>query len=278
MNRTYLETNRMFFVQLMACFLFFAVLNLHVIAPLIDYADDMDKLFTSTLNYDGGGASDSFWFFISSNTAWVPLGITLVLSLTFYKKDLPIPSLVITLLLVFGLALTVTIADQISASVLKPMFTRLRPSHSEDISGLLHHVNNYKGGRYGFVSSHAANAFAVFAFLAPTFRHRVTAFILFAWACLVSYSRIYLGVHYVGDIVAGGFLGLTVGRGVSLLFFYLYLKISKSHSKLFPATDYRHAVESDPLTVTVICTGVFMLFYCVQQLAPFSLYGMMLYH
>lgn len=111
----------------------------------------------------------------------------------------------------FLFAILVLLAnDQVSVAI-KFMVERPRPSHNPEFAGVVHHINNYKGGAFGFVSSHAANTFgfAVYALLA--IRKNWFSISILAWAAIVSYSRIYLGVHYPGDILFGGFLGVVSG-------------------------------------------------------------------
>lgn len=109
------------------------------------------------------------------------------------------------------IALLVLFTDQVSAHLIKPYFERPRPTHDAEISALVDIVNGYRAGQYGFVSSHASNTFGVATFLTLLFRRKSLAVILFLWAMLCSYSRIYLGVHYLGDILCGAILGVASG-------------------------------------------------------------------
>jgi undecaprenyl-diphosphatase len=84
----------------------------------------------------------------------------------------------------------------------------------------------YRGGDFGFVSSHASNSFAVAAFVSMFFSRRWLTILMFTWAVLVCYSRIYLGVHYPLDVICGGILGFSVGAGIYLLEKFAYRKIS----------------------------------------------------
>lgn len=119
-----------------------------------------------------------------------------------------------------AVGLTVLCADQLASHVCKPFFQRLRPCFNTDLQHIIHLPKGLAGGRFGFVSSHAANTFAVAAFLTPLLRHYRPwpAVVLFLWAFVSSYSRIYIGFHYPGDIVVGAVLGASVGLLVWKLF------------------------------------------------------------
>jgi len=173
-------------------------------APLASTLDAADKWLMELLNHNGGRAADAFWWAMSRNTAWITLGAMFLVGVS--GKGIREFFVV-----VLCLALTVTLADQVSSSFLKPFFGRLRPSHCDEISGLLHYVGDYRGGRYGFVSSHAANAFGVATYVISLFRSKRMAVSMLIWACGVSYSRIYLGVHYLGDVLGGAILGVVMG-------------------------------------------------------------------
>jgi undecaprenyl-diphosphatase len=111
---------------------------------------------------------------------------------------------------------------------MKPYFARLRPSQEPYLQAFIHIVNGYKGGKFGFASSHAANTFGVatFFFLLSG-KKRKWMVLLFPWAALVTYSRIYLGVHYPGDIVVGALIGMLA----ALAGFACYLWIKKLYTR-----------------------------------------------
>ena len=117
-----------------------------------------------------------------------------------------------------GIALTITLADQISSGIIKGIFERLRPARSPEIGHLVHIVNNYRGGGFSFVSSHAANTMGVAMFIALLYRNRMITLSMILWAALVSYSRIYLGMHYPGDVLGGICVGLASGAFVYWLY------------------------------------------------------------
>ena len=119
------------------------------------------------------------------------------------------------LMIVLAVALTVVLSDQIASSLIKPLVCRLRPSHAEHLCAYI--LNGRRGGMYGFVSSHAANSFGVAVLFILLSRHRLVAISMLLWAALVSYSRIYLGVHYPGDIICGALVGVAMAFLVNKL-------------------------------------------------------------
>ena len=112
-----------------------------------------------------------------------------------------------------AVGLVVLCSDQLSAHVCKPFFQRLRPCYNPDLQNLIYLPKGMAGGKYGFVSSHATNTFAVAAFLTAALRKKQNwmGVVLYLWAFVSSYSRIYLGFHYPGDILCGALLGILIG-------------------------------------------------------------------
>lgn len=156
---------------------------------------------------------DTFMMMFSAKTVWVPLYLALVYMLcrSYPKRTL--------LVAVICTVLVVVITDQVSSALLKEWVGRYRPANLlSDIGAQVQVVDGYRGGRYGFPSSHAANTFGLAFFMLFLFRLNVAHGFLFAWAAVNCYSRMYLGVHYPGDILAGMLLGLLVAWGMSLAF------------------------------------------------------------
>lgn len=174
---------------------------------VINTLDGVDRSAMLELNFDGGGLADGLAVVLSSRLVWIPWALFLIYYLLFVRKI----GRWRTFAAVLGLVVVVTLCDQVSASLLKPLVGRLRPSHDEDICGMLHYVGSYRGGLYGFVSSHAANAFGAAAFSSCLLKKRMFTVAVFVFSALVSYSRIYLGVHYLGDVLGGCLLGLLIG-------------------------------------------------------------------
>ena len=169
---------------------------------MIDQLIELDKELFLFFNGMHAAWLDPVMDWFSETLFWLPLHVFLLVQiLKSYKKE--------SILILIAIAITITLADQITTSFMKPFFERLRPSHEPSLDGLVHLVNNYRGGKFGFASSHAANTFGVALFLTLLFR-RSKPWIawLFLWAALVSYTRIYLGVHYPGDILVGAIVGM----------------------------------------------------------------------
>ncbi|MBL4657732.1 MAG: phosphatase PAP2 family protein [Flavobacteriales bacterium] len=152
---------------------------------------------------------DPLMLWISDKYVWIPFYIFL-LALVVRKHELK--SL---LIIVPALIILITLSDQISVHVFKNGFERLRPCYNEDVQGIVHLVGNC-GGQFGFISSHATNSFALAAFLTLVMKTRSFTYMIIAWAAIVSYSRIYLGVHYPADIIGGMVIGSVIGSVVWL--------------------------------------------------------------
>ena len=174
--------------------------------------NDLDHqlfLFLNGLHVDW---LDPVMTFISSEMGWLPFYAVLVF-LVFYKYRWE------GLWIMLGVAVLITCSDQISAHVFKPLFQRLRPCYDPMIEDLVHLPNGKPGGHYGFISSHAANTFALASFIYMTMRkhYKNIGWLMFSWATLVSYSRIYMGVHFPGDIICGAAVGMILGFGIGYL-------------------------------------------------------------
>lgn len=154
---------------------------------------------------------DPIMWFISGKKEWIPA--YLIVAIVLFKKYRWYGLVVLA-----GVGVTVVFADQFSSGFCKPYFERLRPSHAPNLSGQVYTINNYLGGKFGFISSHAANSFGIVTFLYLILKHRMRySWGLFIWSAIVSYSRIYLGVHYPGDIIAGAIAGIFFGWLVYIL-------------------------------------------------------------
>ncbi|MDH5398551.1 MAG: phosphatase PAP2 family protein [Cyclobacteriaceae bacterium] len=172
---------------------------------MLDWLIELDKQFFLFLNGLHAHWLDPIMFFISGKKEWIPFYVALAGALIWKYKWRSVVFLA-------AVGVGIGLSDQITSGMMKPFFERLRPSHEPTLDGLVHLVNDYKGGHYGFASSHASNTFALAMFFFLTFRRNYPWIRwIFVWAAIVSYSRIYLGVHYPGDILVGAVIGILCG-------------------------------------------------------------------
>ena len=174
---------------------------------------------------------------------WIPLGIVLLYVLMRMKNWKN------ALLVILCVAIAITLADQMASGIFKPLVARLRPSHTPELQGVIDLVGDYRGGRYGFFSSHAANTCAVAVFLSLLFRKRVFTVAICSWAMINSWTRLYLGVHYVGDIMVGLIWGALVGWMVFRLYRFLTLKV-KLEGMEFLYTEKRAYQLAEAIALT----------------------------
>jgi undecaprenyl-diphosphatase len=177
---------------------------------MIEKLIEWDKELLLLLNSFRASWLDPVVLLLTETFFWLPLYLFLlyVVIKTFKKKSW-IPLL--------GITLTIVLTDRITSGFMKPFFQRLRPSRDPSLQGMVQLVTDfsgevYYGGLYGFASSHAANTFGTAFFFWLLFRKTKSWIVwLFPWAIVMTYTRIYLGAHYPGDIIVGGLVGLLCG-------------------------------------------------------------------
>ncbi|MBI4945490.1 MAG: phosphatase PAP2 family protein [Bacteroidetes bacterium] len=181
---------------------------------LLKYIDTRLFLFFNGNHTD---FMDSVMMAVTGKFTWIPL-YALLLFFVWKKTKSKM------WLVVLSVAVLITFSDQISVHLFKETFQRYRPCHNLLLKDKIHLLNGECGGLYGFVSSHAANTFALATFLIFFFCRRDFALCMYLWAAFVSYSRVYVGVHYPFDILGGMVLGIFLGAIGYKIYFHLNKK------------------------------------------------------
>lgn len=171
---------------------------------MIEYLNDIDADALLAVNGLHDLFQDAFWWLLTAKWSSALLLLALLWILLHQNRRH-------ALLVLAMLALAVVFADQVSSGLIKHLVERLRPTHDPSLESMVHVINGYRGGMYGFVSSHAANYCALAMLISLVMRHRLVTISMFTWTLLQCYSRMYLGVHYPGDIIGGLAVGLLAG-------------------------------------------------------------------
>lgn len=168
---------------------------------MIETLDQIDRSLFIFLNGIHSEWMDVVMVTVSNKFFWIWLYALILVRIIYrYKID--------SIFIIAGIIICIVLSDQITSGLMKPFFARLRPSHDDQFTSIIHLVNNYRGGMYGFSSGHAANSFGLACILLFSIgkKEKWVKYLLI-WAAIVAYSRIYLGVHYPGDVLFGGIVG-----------------------------------------------------------------------
>lgn len=193
---------------------------------MIDWLNTIDTQVFLALNGLHAPYFDVFMKLFTGKWIWVPMYAAVLFAVVRNYRWRQ------TLAVLVCVALAITIADQVCATLIRPEVCRLRPSNPENpLSEMVHIVGGYRGGSYGFPSCHAANSFALASFLTLLFANRKLSLFIFAWAVLNSYSRVYLGVHYPGDLLVGAIIGTAAGLAMAFAAGYVADRVDKTASE-----------------------------------------------
>ena len=210
---------------------------------------DWDKYLLLALN----GSDSVFWDgcmkIYTTISIWIPLILVLVYVLI---KNNSFKDFIMLLLFIVAV---VGATDIISSGICKPFFERWRPTNDPEIMYLVDVVDGIRGKDYGFTSSHAANSFGIATFLLLLIKNRVFTVSILFWAAMNAFTRIYLGVHYPGDILAGTFIGVVVGWSIYRLYrYFLHNKHRDWISTQYTKTGY---LVSDVYLLLLVMYGTF---------------------
>ncbi|MDH6343659.1 undecaprenyl-diphosphatase [Parabacteroides sp. PFB2-12] len=217
---------------------------------------DYERELFLALNGSNSTFWDHFMWLYSGKIVWLPLAVVIIFLLV-YKKDWRE-----SILILIAIALVITLCDQFASHFIKPTFMRLRPTHHPDFMNEVDTVFGYRGGRYGFISSHAANAFGFAMFMTLLFRYRpLFSTTIFIWAFITAYTRIYLGVHFISDIIPGALVGIGFGFLVYAIYSRVRVKIIGRGGREVPPASSLYSVRRERMIVVAILVtvGIIML-------------------
>lgn len=188
---------------------------------MIEYFEEIDRQIVLVINGLHTPFLDEVMWWISAKITWIPLYLLIAF---FAYKNLSRKNFILFIVLVVG---AVALTDLVSVHLFKNVFLRYRPSHNLFITDQLHFYELkpgewYKGGQYGFVSSHAANFFAIAtaSWLVLRNFYPSIGWWLLLIGLLICFSRIYLGVHYLSDILVGGLVGSIIAFGIYRFWYF----------------------------------------------------------
>ena len=218
---------------------------------------NLDTYITLWLNSFHTDYLDNFMEFCTGRFVWIPFYLSLAY-ITYRKyawKE--------CLLIIFLAIILLIINDQISSSLIRSYVARMRPANPNNpISSMVLIVDGYRGGRYGFPSAHAANCWGLMSFISLIFyKNKAIKILMIVWALLLCYTRIYLGVHYVGDILAGMLMGF-----INSILIYLIIKyLNYSHKIIININNnsYKKIVKLPLITfsLTIIIMLILSAFF-----------------
>lgn len=203
---------------------------------------EFDQQLLLMLNGSDSIYWDGFWLCATRPLTWVGLYVAILL---LFVRSMDFRKLCLMVLMI---GLLILVADQGASGICKPYFHRFRPTHEPALEGLVQMVDGYAGGRYGFFSSHAANSFALCTFVSLVVRYRWVTFTMLMYAMLTSFSRIYLGLHYPGDILCGAIYGTVCGLLVYALSCYLMSRLS-AERQYYSTTYTKTGVLKDDASI-----------------------------
>ena len=182
---------------------------------MLDLIDQLDKSLFLAINGNGNGLLDGLMIFLSEKWVWIPLYLLLIFS---FIRQFGVRFWIAIL----GVLAVVLFADQITSGLMKPYFERPRPCKDQSFSEFVRLVDRC-GGQFGFASSHAANTGGIASFSMVTTKENWMKWLIM-WSLLVGLSRIYLGVHYPGDVIVGFAVGV-MGAAIVYTLSHRLLKV-----------------------------------------------------
>lgn len=220
--------------------------------------NQLDHTLTLLIN----GSDSIFWdnvmYTVTNTFSWSMVIVALLVII--FKNN----SIKNTLIILLTIALLIFVADRICSGLVKPMVARWRPAQDPQLMYMVDVVRGYRGGRFGFFSGHACNTMCMAVFLSMLFRSAKVTLVLIFWSLTTTFTRLYLGVHYLGDVCVGWCVGIILG----LLFYYLMRRFQRGDdrrsyiSEQFTSTGYLKSDMDSFLTIiffNYVCVIIFAM-------------------
>lgn len=220
--------------------------------------NQLDHTLTLLIN----GSDSIFWdnvmYTVTNTFSWSMVIVALLVII--FKNN----SIKNTLIILLTIALLIFVADRICSGLVKPMVARWRPAQDPQLMYMVDVVRGYRGGRFGFFSGHACNTICMAVFLSMLFRSAKVTLVLIFWSLTTTFTRLYLGVHYLGDVCVGWCVGVILG----LLFYYLMRRFQRGDdrrsyiSEQFTSTGYLKSDMDSFLTIiffNYVCVIIFAM-------------------
>lgn len=214
---------------------------------------DLDQRLTLAVNGSDSIFWDNLMYVVTNTLSWSLLMFVLIM--VVFKNN----SVKDSVLIFITIGVMIFVADRLCSGIVKPGVARWRPTQDPQIMYLVDIVNGYRGGRFGFFSGHACNTFCVATFLAWLFRSPKVTAVLFFWCATTTFTRLYLGVHYLGDVTVGAIVGFAIGT----LFYFIMRRVQmrmgtvKLISEQFTSSGYMKA------DMDMFLSAVFFNYICI---------------
>ena len=223
---------------------------------------ELDKQLLLWFNGSPSLFLDALVTTLTNALTWVPFYLSL-----FYIIIRNNDSVRSILLIMASAGLCVLIAGTVDDEIVKPLVARWRPTHDPQIGLLVDVVDGYRGGNYGFFSAHASNTFSIAVFFCWLIRSRLLSFAMILWSLTNCWTRLYLGVHFPGDILVGLTWGFIVGTCVYYLYYRVTRRLSTANhrfvSSTYTSTGYQRIDCDIPVAVLVFTLLYALIKSCI---------------
>ena len=222
---------------------------------------ELDKQWLLAVNGSDSLFLDRVAHVLTTALTWLPLYLSL-----FYIVLRNNENFRKVLCVLAGAGLCILLAGTVDDLIVKPTVARWRPTRDPEIGLLVDIVDGYRGGKYGFFSAHAANTFSIAIFFCWMVRSRLLSLAMIIWSFTNCWTRLYLGVHYPGDILVGLIWGTIVGSFAYFLFYRLTRRINPGRhliSLQYTSTGYQHADCDIPVAVLVFTLLIILIISCI---------------